>query len=61
MAHLTMMELDTLRHMIGEQRLCVDKLNHYAQHCLDPELKNHFQHLASLCNQNVQKLMGFLG
>ncbi|WP_324717989.1 hypothetical protein U7230_06900 [Carboxydochorda subterranea] len=61
MAHLTMMELDTLRHFIGEERLAVEKLNLYVQNCRDPELRNHLQHLANECNNNVQKLLGFLG
>ena len=61
MAHITMLELEELRHMVGEQKLAVEKLNAYAQACRDPELKQRVEHLARQCNDNVQKLMGFLG
>lgn len=61
MAQLTMLELEELRHLIGEERLAVDKLNEYVRNCRDPQLKSHLQHLASVCNQNTQRLMAFLG
>lgn len=61
MAHLTMLELENLRHLIDGSRLAVEKLNLYAQNCRDPQLKSFIQHVASQCNHDTQKLMSFLG
>ena len=61
LAQLTHLELEELRHLIGVQQLTVNKLNEYVRDCRDPQLKAHFQHLASTCHQDTQRLMGFLG
>lgn len=61
MAHITMLELEELRHMVGEQKLAVEKLNAYSQSCRDPELRQRLEQIARQCQDNVQKLMGFLG
>ncbi|HEY8426224.1 MAG TPA: hypothetical protein VIK73_09465 [Limnochordales bacterium] len=61
MAHLTALELEQLRHIIGEQKLTVEKLNAYSQACRDPELKQQVEHIARQANDNVQRLMTFLG
>lgn len=59
--HLTMLELENLRHRIGEDRLAVSKLREYARGCKDSQLKNQLQHIASQLNQDAQRLMTFLG
>ena len=61
MAHITTLELEQLRHMVGEQKLSVEKLNAYSQACRDPQLKQQLEQIARQCNDNVQKLMSFLG
>ena len=61
MAQLTMLELEQLRHLIGQEQLIVNKLNEYVRNCRDPELKSQLQQLASTCHDNSLRLMGFLG
>ncbi|NLG68894.1 MAG: hypothetical protein GX496_04900 [Firmicutes bacterium] len=61
MAHLTTLELEDLRHIIGEQKLAVEKLNAYSQACRDPELKQRVEQIARQASDNVQRLMTFLG
>lgn len=60
-ARITQLELEQLRHLIGEQKLAAEKLNDYARTCRDPQLKQYAEHVARQCGDHVQRLMGFLG
>lgn len=61
MAHVTSLELQSLRHLLGEESLSLAKLSTYTQHCQDPQLKAQFQKLLDECQQGSQKLMQMLG
>lgn len=61
MAHITTLELDELRHLIGQQKLAAAKLGAYAQACRDPELRQQVEHLARQAGDSAQRLMTFLG
>ena len=60
MAQLTQMELQNLKHLIGDETLAAVKYNTYAQSCSDQQLKSHFQKAAMAAQQNCQQLMQFL-
>ncbi len=60
MANLTQMELQSLRHLIGDEQLCATKCRSYAQAAIDPQLKQYFETTAKQAQQNVQKLQQFL-
>lgn len=60
MANLTEMELQELRHLVGEELLAQSKDQFYAQSCNDAQLKAQFQKGAQQHQQNAQKLMQFL-
>ncbi|BAS27890.1 hypothetical protein [Limnochorda pilosa] len=61
MAHVTAIELQSLRHLLGEETLGMAKLGTYAQNCQDPQLKSQFQKLLNECQQEGQKLLQILG
>lgn len=60
MSQLTQMELETLRHLIGEEQLAMTKYRAYSESCQDTSLKNQFQQLARTAEQDYQSLMNFL-
>lgn len=60
MAQLNQMELQNLRHLLGDETLAATKYKTYAQSCSDPQLKSHFQKMAQEADQNCQKLIQFL-
>ncbi|WP_044893254.1 hypothetical protein [Bacillus alveayuensis] len=57
---LTHLELENLRHLIGDHGTVANKLDAYAQACQDPQLKQIFQRDAQQARASQQKLMGFL-
>ncbi len=60
MSQLNQMELQNLRHMIGEHDTAVQKMQTYAQQCQDAQLKQYFEKSAQDAQQTKQKLMSFL-
>ncbi len=60
MANLNQMELQNLRHLIGDEQLSATKCGTYAQQTQDPQLKNFFNKSAQQAQQNAQKLEQFL-
>ena len=60
MANLSQVELQNLRHLIGVQETYYDKLNTYANQCVDPQIKQIFTKSAQDSLNTKQKLMSFL-
>ena len=61
MTQLNQMELQNLRHLIGEHETSYKKLSTYAQQCTDPQIKQLFQKSAQDAQNTKQRLMSFLG
>ncbi|MBO9130830.1 hypothetical protein [Bacillus sp. 165] len=61
MQHLTELELENLRHLIGGHETVANKLDQYAQACSDPMLKQMLQQDARAARNTKQTLMSFLG
>ena len=53
-------ELQNLRHLIGSHDTASQKLEEYAQQCVDPQLKQMFQQSAQSAKTTKQKLISFL-
>ena len=60
MPKLNEVELQHVRHLIGEHDMSFQKLSSYAQNCTDPEIKQMFEQSAQDALNTKQKLMGFL-
>lgn len=60
MPHVTEIELDSLRHLIGECELKAKKLGEYARDARDTELRNWCQQGADTARKSKDTLMGFL-
>ena len=52
MANLNQLELQNLRELIAGHETASNKLQDYAHHCSDPQLKQMFQQSASICTQH---------
>ena len=61
MADLNQMELQNLRHFIGEQENAYAKLTHYADNAVDPQIKQILNKAAQDSLNSKQKLISFLG
>ena len=61
MPNLNQVELQNLRHLIGTQDTCYDKLNNYANQCVDPQIKQIFNKSAQDALNTKRQLMSFLG
>ncbi len=61
MANLNQVELQNLRHLIGTQETCYEKLNNYANGCVDPQIKQIFNKSAQDALNTKNELMSFLG
>ncbi len=57
---LNKQELQNLRHLIGSHDTAAQKLEEYAQQCVDPQLKQMFQQSAQSAKTTKQKLISFL-
>ena len=57
---LNKQELQNLRHLIGSHDTASQKLEEYAQQCVDPQLKQMFQQSAQSAKTTKQKLISFL-
>ena len=60
MANLNQVELQNLRHLIGAHDTSYQKLNNYANQCVDPQIKQMFTKAAQDSLNTKQKLMTFL-
>lgn len=61
MTQINQMELQSIRHLIGEHETAYQKLSTYAQRCTDPQIKQLFQQSAQDAQNSKQRLMTFLG
>ena len=57
MADLNQVELQNLRHLIGAHETSYQKLNDYAQNCVDPQIKQLFTKSAQDALNTKQQLM----
>ena len=60
MSHITYMELESLRHLIGECELKAKKFSVYARQVQNPELRDFCEREADSSNQSRQAMMAFL-
>ena len=60
MANINKLELQNLRHLIGEHCTIEKKLNFYAEQCTDQTLKDMLKKDAQDAKTNKEKLMIFL-
>ena len=60
MSNLSQVELQNLRHLISTQETSYEKLNNYANQCVDPQIKQIFTKSAQDSLNTKQKLMSFL-
>ena len=60
MTNLSQVELQNLRHLIGEHDTSYNKLNAYASQAVDPQIKQIFTKAAQDSLNTKQKLMSFL-
>ena len=60
MANLNQVELQNLRHLIGAHETSYQKLNNYANQCVDPQIKQMFTKAAQDSLNTKQKLLTFL-
>lgn len=58
--NLNQMELQNLRHFIGEVELSARKYDFYAQQCSNPQIKSYFQQAAQKSQQSLQQLTNYL-
>ena len=61
MSTLNQVELQHLRHFIGGEETSYDKLTHYADNAVDPQIKQIFNKAAQDTLNAKQKLISFLG
>ncbi len=60
MSNLNQIELQNLRHMIGEHDTAFQKMQVYAEQSTDPQVKAYFQKSAQDAQSTKQQLMSFL-
>ncbi|HCW51003.1 MAG TPA: hypothetical protein DGR79_02900 [Clostridiales bacterium] len=60
MTHLTYLELESLRHLIGECEVKARKLEAYAGQAESPELRSFCRQHADSANRSRQTLQSFL-
>ncbi len=60
MGNLSQVELQNLRHLIGSHETTYQKLNTYANDCVDPQIKQMFTKSAQDALTTKQKLLTFL-
>lgn len=61
MSQLNLMELQTLRHLIGAHETAVQKMQSYIGQATDPQVKAFFEKSSQSAVSTKQKLMAFLG
>jgi hypothetical protein len=60
LTQLSQIELQNLRHLIGDHETVANKLEAYAQNCNDAQLKQLFLQDASAARSSKQKLITYL-
>lgn len=60
MTQITELELQNLKHLIGQHETAANKLDQYAQQATDPQIKQYFQQSSQEARQTKQKLLSFL-
>ncbi|MBR1568545.1 MAG: hypothetical protein IJ648_06230 [Lachnospiraceae bacterium] len=60
MNHLSELELQNLRHLIGGYETTHCKMQSYAREATDPQIKSFFEEAATSSSENKQTLMKFL-
>lgn len=60
MSQLNQSELQNLRHLIGAHDTAHQKMQSYAQHAQDPQVKAYFEKSAQDAQNTKQQLMSFL-
>jgi ferritin len=60
MSQLNQVELQHLRHLIGEHETAYQKMQTYAEQATDPQVKTFFQKSAQDAMSTKQQLMSFL-
>ncbi len=60
MNHLSELELQNLRHLIGGYETTHCKMQSYAREASDPQIKSFFEEAATSSSENKQTLMKFL-
>lgn len=60
MSQLNQQELQNLRHLIGAHDTAFQKLQTYAQQCMDPQVKAYFEKSAQDAQKTKQQLISFL-
>jgi len=60
MPHISNMELQNLRHIIGTEQLCLEKSRVSAQQVNDPQLRNFLERKVQSSQQSIQNLNQFL-
>ena len=60
MSQLNLMELQSLRHLIGAHETAFQKMQAYAQQSTDPQIKTYFEKSAQEAQKTKQQLMSFL-
>ena len=61
MGTLNQMELQNLRHFIGAEETTYNKLIHYSDNAVDPQIKQVLNKAAQDALNSKQKLISFLG
>ena len=60
MSQLNLMELQSLRHLIGAHETAFQKMQAYAQQSTDPQIKTYFEKSAQDAQKTKQQLLSFL-
>lgn len=60
MPSLTTIELDYLRHLVGNTQAGAAKITAYAEQSEDPDLRSFLEQEAQTCRQRADTLMNFL-
>jgi len=58
--HVSQVELQSLRHLIGDCETKAKKLSLYADQCQNPELRNWCRREADVADRSRQTLLGIL-
>jgi len=60
MTQLTELELQNLRHLIGQHETVANKMDQYAQQATDSQFKQYFEQSSQEAKQTKQRLLSFL-
>lgn len=60
MGNISQMEFNAIREIAGSHLTSANKLNEFAQHCDDVQIKNMFEHAAQDARKSAQTLVAML-